>query len=129
MRGLDLFPFSDLPIIYGIKTLMIISIAICFGIKLEQKKAREILITFGVSAGTTISLGLCGYTLASIFKKISGIGSVIGGIINASVGASINLTIGKLAVKYFAKIFGDKDVNTFLNSKACNKGIYFFNEF
>ena len=129
--GFDLLPFSDLPIIYGIQALMIISIGICFGVKLEQKKALELLKTLAASAGTTVGLGLCGYTLASILKIIPGVGSVVGGIINASVGASTTFAIGKLAVEYFAKIFGDNEVNAFLNSRAeaCNKGIFFFNEF
>jgi uncharacterized protein (DUF697 family) len=129
--GFDIFPCSDLPVIFSIQTLMIITIAISFGIKLEKKKAVELVKTLAASAGTTMALGVCGYVFASLLKIIPGVGTIIGGIINASVGASITLGIGKLAVEYFSKMFGDEQVNYFLNSRAeaCNKGIDFFNEF
>ena len=129
--GFDIFPFSDLPVIFSIQTLMIISIAISFGIKLEKKKAVELVKTLAASAGTTVAFGVCGYVFASLLKLIPGVGTIIGGIINASVGASTTLGIGKLAVEYFSKMFGDEQVNYFLNSRAeaCNKGIDFFNEF
>lgn len=128
--GIDIIPFSDLPIIYGIQTLMIITIAISFGIKLEKSKASELLKTLAASS-VTLGLGWVGFFLASALKLIPGVGTIIGGIINASVGASTTLTIGKLAVEYFTKIFGDTEVNAFLNSRAeaCNKGVDFFNEF
>ena len=129
--GFDIFPCSDLPVIFAIQTLMIIAIAIDFGIKLEKKKAVELVKTLAESAGTTMALGVCGYVFASLLKLIPGVGTIIGGIINASVGASTTLGIGKLAVEYFSKMFGDEQVNYFLNSRAeaCNKGIDFFNEF
>jgi uncharacterized protein (DUF697 family)/GTP-binding protein EngB required for normal cell division len=129
--GCDFIPFSDLPIIFGIQSLMIISIAICFGIELNDKQASNLLKTLGASAGTTIGLGICGYALASLLKFFFGLGTIIGGIINASVGASTTLAIGKLAVEYFTNIFGETEVNTFLNSRAeaCNTGINFFDEF
>ena len=129
--GVDILPFADLPIIYGIQTLMIISIAICFGIKIEKKKAVELLKSLGATAGTTAALGVCGYIIASLLKLIPGVGTIVGGIINASVGASTTLAIGKLAVEYFAKMFGDEEVYNFLitRAEACNKGIEFFNEF
>ena len=129
--GFDIFPFTDLPIIFSIQTFMIISIAITFGIKLEKKKATELVKTLAVSAGTTAIYGFFGYFLASVLKLIPGVGTVIGGIIDASVGASTTLKIGKLAVEYFSNMFGDEQVNYFLNSRAeaCNKGIDFFNEF
>ena len=129
--GFDIFPFSDLPVIFSIQTLMIISIAISFGIKLEKKKAVELLKTLAASAGTTAAFGVCGYVIASLLKLIPGVGTIIGGIINGSVGASTTFGIGKLAVEYFSKMFGDEQVTYFLNSRAeaCNKGIDFFNEF
>ena len=129
--GFDILPFSDLPVIFSIQTLMIISIAISFGIKLEKKKAVELLKTLAASAGTTAAFGVCGYIIASLLKLIPGVGTIIGGIINASVGASTTFGIGKLAVEYFSQIFGDEQVTYFLNSRAeaCNKGIDFFNEF
>ena len=129
--GFDIFPFSDLPIIFGIQILMITSIAISFGIKLEKKKAIDLLKTLGASAGTTTGFGICGYVIASILKLIPGVGTIIGGIINGSVGASTTLAIGELAIAYFSNIFGDAEVNYFLNSRAeaCNKGIDYFNNF
>ena len=129
--GFDILPFSDLPVIFSIQTLMIISIAISFGIKLEKKKAVELLKTLAASAGTTAAFGVCGYIIASLLKLIPGVGTIIGGIINGSVGASTTFGIGKLAVEYFSKMFGDEQVTYFLNSRAeaCNKGIDFFNEF
>ncbi len=129
--GLDVIPFSDIPVIYGIETLMIISIAISFGVKLEYKKAKELLKSLSISGGTTVFVGICGYLIATALKLIPGIGSIIGGIINASVAAGGTITIGKLAVNYFSKIFSNTEVIIFLNSRAeaCNKGIDFFNEF
>ena len=129
--GLDILPFADLPVIFAIQTAMIIGIAISFGIKLEQKKALDLLKTLGASGGTTAAFGVCGYAFASILKLIPGVGTIIGGIINGSVGASTTFAIGKLAIAYFSNIFGDEQVNFFLNSRAeaCNKGIDFFNEF
>ena len=78
-----------------------------------------------------MAFGVCGYVFASLLKLIPVVGTIIGGIINASVGASTTLLIGKLAVEYFSNMFGDEQVNDFLNSRAdaCNKGIDFFNEF
>ena len=110
---------------------MIIAIAIDFGIKLEKKKAVELVMTLALSAGTTFTFGVYGFAFASLLKLIPGVGTIIGGIINASVGASTTLGIGKLAVEYFSDMFGDEKVNDFLNSRAeaCNKGIDFFNEF
>lgn len=129
--GLDVLPFADLPVIFTIQTAMIIAIAISFGIKLEKKKAFELLKTLGASGGTTAAFGVCGYIIASMLKLIPGVGTIIGGIINGSVGASTTLAIGKLAIVYFSNIFGDEQVNFFLNSRAeaCNKAIDFFNEF
>ena len=37
--ALDVFPFTDIPVIYGIEILMIISIAINFGIKIDENFA------------------------------------------------------------------------------------------
>ena len=87
--------------------------------------------TLGASAGTTAGFGICGYVIASILKLIPGVGTIIGGIINGSVGASTTLAIGELAIAYFSNIFGDAEVNYFLNSRAeaCNKGIDYFNNF
>ena len=129
--GFDFLPFNDLPVIFSIQTLMIISIAISFGINLEKKKAGELVKTLAASAGTTAIFGYCGYIIASLLKLIPGVGTIIGGIINASVGASTTFKIGQLAIKYFSDMFGDEQVNYFLNSRAeaCNKGINFFNEF
>lgn len=129
--GFDVLPFSDLPIIYTIQILMIISIALSFGFKLNKKEASDLLKSLGVSVGTTVGLGVCGLLLASFLKMFFGLGTVLGGIINASVGASTTFAIGKLSVEYFTKIFGDKEVNAFLNSRAeaCNKGINFYDEF
>ena len=129
--GLDCIPFSDIPIIYGIETLMIISIAISFGIKLEYSKAKELLNSLLASFATTACLGVCGYFFATALKLIPGVGSIIGGIINASVAASTTFSIGKLSIEYFSKMFGDEQVTTFLNSRAeaCNRGINFFSEF
>ena len=129
--GFDILPFADLPVIFTIQTAMIIGIAINFGIKLEKKKASELVKTLIASAGTTAAFGICGYIIASLLKLIPGVGIIVGGIINGSVGASTTLAIGNLAIEYFSKIFGDEQVNYFLNSRAeeCNKGIDFFNEF
>ena len=129
--GFDVLPFADLPVIFAIQTAMIIGIAISFGIKLEKKKAVELVKTLLASAGTTAAFGVCGYIIASLLKLIPGVGTIVGGIINGSVGASTTLAIGKLAIEYFSKIFGDEQVNYFLNSRAeaCNKGIDFFKEF
>ena len=129
--GLDLFPYSDLPIIFGIQISMIISIAICFGVTIKKKEAGNLLKSFTVSTGTSGILGVIGFFLASTLKLIPGVGTVIGGIINGSIGASTTLTIGKLTVEYFEHLFCDKQVNDFLNSRieACNKGIEFFDEF
>jgi uncharacterized protein (DUF697 family)/GTP-binding protein EngB required for normal cell division len=129
--GFDILPFADLPVIFTIQTAMIIGIAINFGIKLEKKKASELVKTLIASAGTTAAFGVCGYIIASLLKLIPGVGIIVGGIINGSVGASTTLVIGNLAIEYFSKIFGDEQVNYFLNSRAeeCNKGIDFFNEF
>ena len=129
--GFDIFPFSDLPIIYGIQISLIIYIATHFGIKLEKKKAYQLFKSLATSGGTTLILGVCGFALATILKTFPGVGTIMGGIINGSVGATATLTIGKLAVEYFAKIFGEQEVNYYLNSRAeaCNKGIEFFYEF
>lgn len=129
--GFDVLPFADLPIIYGIQTLMIISIAICFGVKLEKKKAVELLKSLLATAGTTAALGICGYIVASLLKLIPGVGTIVGGMINASVGASTTFGIGKLTIEYFSKIFGDEHVYNFLVSRAeaCNFGIEFFEKF
>jgi uncharacterized protein (DUF697 family)/GTP-binding protein EngB required for normal cell division len=129
--GFDVLPLADLPVIFMIQTAMIIGIAINFGIKLEKKKASELVKTLIASGGTTAAFGVCGYIIASLLKLIPGVGIIVGGIINGSVGASTTLVIGNLAIEYFSKIFGDEQVNYFLNSRAeeCNKGIDFFNEF
>ena len=129
--GLDVFPFTDIPVIYSIEILMIISIAIYFGIELDNKKAKELFKSLGASIGTTGILGVCCYFIASAIKLIPGIGTIIGGIINGSVAAAGTLAIGKLCIEYFSKIFGNIHVNNFLNSRieAFNKGIEFYNEF
>lgn len=129
--GFDALPFSDLPVIFSIQTLMIISIAIIFGIKLEKQKAAELIKTLAASAGTTAAFGICGFFIASLLKIIPGVGTIIGGIINGSVASSTTFGLGKLAIEYFSEIFGDEQVNYFLNSRAeaCNKGIDFFYEF
>ena len=113
--GFDILPFADLPVIFTIQTAMIIGIAINFGIKLEKKKASELVKTLIASAGTTAAFGICGYIIASLLKLIPGVGIIVGGIINGSVGASTTLAIGNLAIEYFSKIFGDEQVNYFLN--------------
>lgn len=130
-RALDVFPFTDIPVIYGIEILMIISIAINFGIKIDEKKAKELLKSLGASLGTTAALGVLCYIIATAFKLIPGVGTIIGGIINASVASTGTFSIGKLCIEYFSKIFGKTHVTIFLNERAeaCNKGIEFFNEF
>lgn len=129
--GLDVFPFTDIPIIYGIEILMIISISSTFGVKMDEKKAKELLKTLGVSLGTTGALGVVCYFIATALKLIPGVGTIIGGIINASVASAGAFSIGKLCIEYFSKIFGKAHVTFFLNERAeaCNKGIEFFNQF
>lgn len=128
--GVDFLPFTDLPVLFSIQALMIISIAASFSIKLEISKAKELLKSLAYSATSTITLGFFGYITASLLKLIPGVGTIIGGIINGSVGASTTFAIGKLAIKYFSDIFGGEQVKRFLYSRAeaCNKGISFFEE-
>lgn len=129
--ALDIFPFTDIPVIYGIEILMIISIATSFGVKMDEKKGKELLKTLGASLGTTGALGVTCYFIATALKLIPGVGTIIGGIINSSVASSGAFSIGKLCIEYFSKIFGKNHVTVFLNERAeaCNKGIEFFNEF
>ena len=129
--ALDVFPCTDIPIIYGIEILMIISIAACFGVKIDEKKAKELFKTLGASLGTTGVIGVICYIIATALRLIPGVGTIIGGIINASVASAGAFSIGKLCIEYFSKIFGKTHVNIFLNERAeaCNKGIEFFNEF
>ena len=129
--ALDVFPCTDIPIIYGIEILMIISIASCFGVKIDEKKAKELFKTLGASLGTTGVIGVICYIIATALRLIPGVGTIIGGIINASVASAGAYSIGKLCIEYFSKMFGKTHVNIFLNERAeaCNKGIEFFNEF
>lgn len=128
--GVDFLPFTDLPVLFSIQALMIISIAASFSIKLEISEAKELLKSLAISATSTFTLGLLGYITASLLKLIPGVGTIIGGIINGSVGASTTFAIGKLAIKNFSDIFGGEQVKRFLYSRAeaCNKGISFFEE-
>jgi uncharacterized protein (DUF697 family) len=115
----DIIPFADLPIITGIQITMIIFIASTFGIEINKSKASELLKSFFASSLTGSILVGAGYGLSQLIKvSFPALGIVISNIINGSIGAGATLGIGKIAIKYFTNLFGEKEALYFLIERA-----------
>lgn len=128
----DIIPFSDLPIITGIQITMIIFIASTFGIEVNQKKASELMKSFVASSLTGSILAGAGYGLSQTIKIfLPGLGTIVGNIINGSIGAGSTIAIGKIAIKYFTNLFGEKEALHFLIERAeiINETIKKLNEY
>lgn len=123
----NFIPFADLPIITGIQITMIIFISSTFVFEVNKSKAKELLKSFLASTFTGSILVGSGYGLSQLIKIFCpGLGTVISNIINGSIGAGATLGIGKIAIKYFANLFGEKEALNFLIERA--KIIKCFNE-
>ena len=128
----DIIPLTDLPIITGIQITMIIFIASTFGIKINEKEGKELLKSFLASGLTETILAGGGYGLSQLIKfSFPGLGIIISNIINGSIGAVTTLGIGKIAIKYFTNLFGEKEALNFLieRAKIINETINKLNEY
>jgi uncharacterized protein (DUF697 family) len=90
--GLAQIPGSDMPIISGLQTAMIVGIAEVHGVSLTKVAAADLLLTFAASVGgRSLSQVLVGW--------VPGLGNAI----NASTAAALTEAIGWAAHSYFAK--------------------------
>ena len=90
--GLAQIPGSDMPIIMGLQTAMIIAIAAEHGANITKTAAADLLLTFAAGyGGRAVSQFLVGWIPA------------IGNAINASTAIAITETIGWAADAYFEK--------------------------
>ncbi len=109
---------------------MVIFIASTFGITINQSEAKELLKSFGASTITGAHLVGGGYGLSQFIKVFfPGLGMVVSNIINGSIGAALG--IGKIAIKYFTNLFGEKEALQFLieRAKVVNETINKLKEF
>jgi uncharacterized protein (DUF697 family) len=89
--GLAQVPGSDAPVIAGLQTAMIVSIANLHGASISSTMAADLLLTFSATVGgRTVSQFLVGW--------IPGFGNAI----NASTAAAITEAVGWAAEEYFA---------------------------
>lgn len=90
--GLAQIPGSDMPVIMGLQTAMIVAIANEHGTNITKTAAADLLLTFAAGyGGRALSQFLVGWIPA------------IGNAINASTAIAITETIGWAADAYFAK--------------------------
>ena len=90
--GLAQIPGSDLPVIAGLQTAMIMSIADIHGVCLSKAAAADLLLTFTASiGGRAISQLLIGWV------------PVLGNAMNASTAAALTEGVGWAAHAYFGK--------------------------
>lgn len=88
--GLAQIPGSDMPIIAGIQTTMIIGIAEIHGVSLSKTAAADLLLTFAASVGgRSLSQLLVGW--------IPGYGNAL----NAATAVSVTEAVGWAANAYF----------------------------
>jgi uncharacterized protein (DUF697 family) len=90
--GLAQIPGSDMPVIAGLQTTMIVGIAEVHGVSLTKTAAADLLLTFTASVGgRALSQLLVGW--------VPGLGNAI----NASTAAALTEAVGWAAHTYFAK--------------------------
>jgi len=94
--GWSPIPFSDAPILTGIQTFMVLSIASVFGVA-KCLVAPSLLIQAGAGG---IGLGA-----ASALKLIPGFGTLIGGLIDSTIAGAITLSLGVAYMAIFSYIF------------------------
>ncbi len=88
--GLAQIPGSDMPILCGIQTTMILGIGSDYGISISESMVKDLILTYAAGhGGRAISQCLIGW--------IPGFGNAI----NASTAAAITEAIGWGAVSYF----------------------------
>ena len=90
--GLAQVPGSDVPILVGIQTTMIVAIAEEYGVSISKVAAADLLLTF---AATAVGRGLT----QVLVGRVPGLGNVI----NASTAAALTEAVGWAADAYFAE--------------------------
>jgi len=111
---------------------MVIFIGSTFGIEVNQNNASELVKSFAASSLTGSVLVGAGYGLSQAIKIFfPGLGTIVGNIINGSIGAGATIAIGKIAIKYFTNLFGEKEALHFLVERAeiINETIKKLNEY
>ena len=111
-------PWSDAPILIGIQISMVIAIATQFGITMEKKEAKDIVLNLSKSSAIGVAVATTGKVIGSIIKLFPGIGSVVGGTICASTAGVGTYTLGQATISFFKPKFGDAELFYFIRNRA-----------
>lgn len=87
-------PIADLPIITGLQTTMVISIALIGGKKVDKKGVSEFLGALGVNVAT-------GFALREVARQLVKLIPVAGGAVSGAVAAAGTYALSESAIAYF----------------------------
>ena len=84
-------PMSDAPILIGIQTSMMASIALVYGVKISKDDIMKMLPIMLSTQGVKFA----GVTIAGFLRSVVGVGTFMGGVISVVVGTSLTAALGK----------------------------------
>lgn len=87
------FPASDMPVMTANQMRMIMKIAAAFGVTLNLKRARELLVVVGG-----------GFTFRAVARQLIGLVPVAGWAVKGAVAYTGTRAMGALAAKYFSEL-------------------------